>query len=326
MELRQLEYLDAVVRHGGFVRAAQEVFVTQSALSQQITRLEGELGLPLLRRGPKGVEPTAAGVEFLAHARTVLKEVAEARAAVGEHLDGARGVVRVAATVSDAPGLPEALVAFHRANPQVQLALHHGAAAQVIERLGAGTADVAVLAVAAGAPRVPAQAAIRTITEQRLWLVAAPGDPLASRDPLASAEPAGDEAPIGLGELRGRPVIMPERGSALRGLLDDAFAQAGFSPLPLFETSDPRTIRQLVVAGLGVSIVPDGWLHEPDPPVARRALELPAYRVALLAPTEPRVPARDLLVEHLARALVEEPADLSGDPSARPRGDPARAR
>ena len=338
MELRQLEYLDAVVRHGGFVRAAQEVFVTQSALSQQITRLEGELGLPLLRRGPKGVEPTAAGVEFLTHARAILKEVAEARAAVGEHLDGARGVVRVAATVSDAPGLPEALVAFHRTNPQVQLALHHGAAAQVIERLGAGTADVAVLAVAAGAARVPAQAAIRTITEQRLWLVTAPGGPLASPhplaaphplaspDPLASPGPARGEPPVGLGELRGLPVIMPERGSALRELLDGAFAEAGFSPLPLFETSDPRTIRQLVVAGLGLSIVPEGWLHEPDPPVARRALELPAYRVALLAATEPRVPARDLLVEHLARALVEEPADPPGDPSAHPPGDPSTTR
>src|SRR5581483_7523769 len=162
MELRQLEYLDAVVRHGGFVRAAQEVYVTQSALSQQITRLESELGLALLRRGPRGVEPTPAGVEFLAHARAILGEVAEARASIAEHLDGARGVVRVAATVYDCPGLPEALVAFHRLHPRIQLALHHGAAAQVIEQMAAGTADIAVLAVSDSGPKLPAQTALRT--------------------------------------------------------------------------------------------------------------------------------------------------------------------
>ncbi|HTU29125.1 MAG TPA: LysR family transcriptional regulator [Solirubrobacteraceae bacterium] len=300
MELRQLEYLDAVVRHGGFVRAAQEVYVTQSALSQQITRLESELGLALLRRGPRGVEPTPAGVEFLSHARAILGELAEARAAVSEHLDGARGVVRVAATVYDAPALPEALVAFHRHHPQVQLALHHGAAAQVTEQLAAGTADIAVLAISESRPKLPAQVSVRTLAEQRLWLISAVDDP------LARSERARGGAALELDELRGRPVIMPERGTALRELLLRAFTEAGFSPLPLFETSDPQTIRQLVAAGLGLSVVPEGWLSLEDPPVATLPVRLPAYRIAMLASTEPRVPARDLLAEHLARALTDE--------------------
>jgi DNA-binding transcriptional LysR family regulator len=300
MELRQLEYLEAVVRHGGFVRAAQEVYVTQSALSQQIIRLESELGLALLRRGPKGVEPTPAGVEFLAHARAVLREVAEARAAVTEHLDGARGVVRVAATVYDSPGLPEALVAFHRRHPRVQLALHHGAAGQVTEQLAAGTADIAVLAVSESGPKLPAQITVRTLAEQRLWLVSAVDDPLARSDRARTG------AALGLEELRGRPVIMPERGTALRELLLRAFTDAGFSPLPLFETSDPQTIRQLVAAGLGLSVVPAGWLYDDGAPVATVPLQLPAYRIAMLCATEPRVPARDLLAEHLARALTDD--------------------
>jgi DNA-binding transcriptional LysR family regulator len=300
MELRQLEYLDAVVRHGGFVRAAQEVYVTQSALSQQISRLESELGLALLRRGSKGVEPTPAGAEFLIHARAVLGEIAEARAAITEHLDGVRGVVRVAATVYDSPGLPEALVAFHRQHPQVQLALHHGAAAQVIDQLAAGTADLAVVAVSDSAPRLPAHISVRTLAEQRLWLVSAVDDP------LAGARPARSGDALGLDELRGRPVVMPERGTALRELLVGAFADAGFSPLPLFETGDPLTVRQLVAAGLGLSVVPAGWLDGDGPPVAALPLRLPAYRIAMLAATEPRVPARDLLAEHLARALTDD--------------------
>ncbi len=306
MELRQLEYLDAVVRHGGFVRAAQEVYVTQSALSQQITRLEAELGLALLRRGPKGVEPTPAGDEFLVHARAILGEVAEARASITEHLDGARGVVRVAATVYDSPGLPEALVAFHRHHPQVQLALHHGAAPQVIDQLAAGTADIAVLAVAGNGPKVPAHVTQRTLAAQRLWLVGAADDPLMLSGRARAEAALGTEGGLELDVLRGRPVIMPERGTALRELLGRAFTEAGFSPLPLFETSDPETIRQLVAAGLGLSVVPAGWLLKDGPPVATLPVALPAYRIAMLAGTEPRVPARDLLAEHLARALVED--------------------
>jgi DNA-binding transcriptional LysR family regulator len=81
MELRQLEYFAAVVRHGHFGRAAQDVYVTQSALSQQISRLEDELGLTLLMRSPKGVELTPAGLEFIDHAR-------------GIHRPGGRGPCR----------------------------------------------------------------------------------------------------------------------------------------------------------------------------------------------------------------------------------------
>jgi DNA-binding transcriptional LysR family regulator len=294
MELRQLEYLAAVVSHGSFGRAAQEIYVTQSALSQQIARLEDELGTALLHRGAKGVRPTPAGLEFLDHARAILSRVTEARAAVDEHRDAVRGVARVAATAYDAHGLPEALIAFHRAHPQVQLAFQHASAAQVVEQLATGTVDIALLAVHDGEPRVPAAVAVHTVAEQPLRLLAAPADPLAL-----------ERGEVTIDDLRGRPVIMPERGTALRELLDGAFAQAGFSPLPLFETSDPGTIRRLVSGGLGLSIVPAGWLDADGPAVTAIALTtaLAPYRIALLVATEPRVPARERLVEHLMLAL-----------------------
>jgi DNA-binding transcriptional LysR family regulator len=98
---------------------------------------------------------------------------------------------------------------------------------------------------------------------------------------------------------------MPGRGTALRSLLDEAFAQGGFSPLPRFETNQPEMIRELVSAGLGVSIVPRSWLADHGPAVAsvEFAQPLPAYRIALLSSTHPRIPARDRLVEHLLIAL-----------------------
>lgn len=302
MELRQLEYLAAVVSHGSFGRAAQEIYVTQSALSQQIARLEDELGLTLLVRGPRGVEPTAAGLEFLDHARAILGRVSEARAAVDEHLGVVRGVARVAATPYDTRQLADALSGFHRAHPQVQLAFQQASAAQIVEQLGSGTIDVAVLAVNDDTPKLPASVSVQTLAHEPLCLLAAAGDPLAQRH--GGGGKGTGEGPT-IEDLRGRPVIMPSRGTALRALLDHAFMEVGFSPLPRFETSDPQTIRKLVSAGLGVSIIPRGWMLDRGPATAIVELAQPLthYRIALLATTQPRIPARDRLVEHLMLSL-----------------------
>jgi DNA-binding transcriptional LysR family regulator len=164
----------------------------------------------------------------------------------------------------------------------------------VLEQIVTGSVDLAVLGVGERAPKLPARVTIQTIDEQPLWLMASPDDALIGPD----------ARPISLDALRGRPVILPERGGALRHLLARAFTAAGFSPLPFFETSHPQTIRRLVAAGLGLSIVPAAWLQDGAPPVATRPLDLPAYRVALLSASEPRIPARDLLLEHLLHTLA----------------------
>src|SRR4051794_9216096 len=117
MELRQLQYFAAVARHRNFTRAAEALYVGQPALSQQIRRLEAELGLALLRRTPQGVELTPAGADLLAHAETVLAEVEAARALMDRHAGVSRGVARVAATAADAPRLPELAHAFPPDHP-----------------------------------------------------------------------------------------------------------------------------------------------------------------------------------------------------------------
>lgn len=299
MELRQLEYLAAVVSHGSFGRAAQEIYVTQSALSQQIARLEDELGLTLLHRGPKGVEPTPAGLEFLDHARAILGRVSEARAVVDDHIGAIRGVARVTATAYDSRALPEALASFHRAHPQVQLSFQHSSATQIVEQLATGAADVALLALDGSSARLPDHIAQQVVAEERLCLLTARGDQLSRIDD----RPGGG---LTIDDLRGRSVVMPGRGTALRSLLDDAFGQVGFSPLPRFETNHPEMIRELVSAGLGVSIIPRSWLADYGPAVTSVELSqpLPSYRIALLSTTQPRIPARDRLVEHLRIALA----------------------
>src|SRR3954468_22346919 len=105
MDLRQLEYFAAVARHRHFRRAAESVYVTQSAVSQAVRRLEAELGIELLRRRPGAqppVEVTPAGEELLARAEAILADVARARAAMDEHAGTLRGGGRLAATTRDA--------------------------------------------------------------------------------------------------------------------------------------------------------------------------------------------------------------------------------
>jgi DNA-binding transcriptional LysR family regulator len=290
MELRQLQYFVAVVRHGQFTRAAEALWITQPALSQQVRRLESELGVALLRRTPRGVLPTPAGEELLIRAEAVLAEVEQARAAMDRHAGASRGRVRVAATAADAPRLPAALAAFHAAHPGLQVAMRHASAAEVAALVRAGTVDVAVAALGAEAP---IGVEVEPLADEPMRAIVAPDDPLIA---------AGL---IGLADLRGRPFILAEPDTPLRRTVMDACQAVGYSPVPLFEVSDPAAVRFLAHSGLGVSVVPASWLDAPGPAVGSLELAEPAphHRVALLTPTAGPSPAGRLLIGVLRAQL-----------------------
>jgi DNA-binding transcriptional LysR family regulator len=279
VDLRQLEYFAAVARHGHFTRAAEELYVTQSALSQQVRRLEAELGLQLLTRGSRGVELTSAGADLLARADTILAEVARARADMDAHAGAERGLVRVAAAPADAQRLPEALVEFHREHPGIRVALRHGSAREVADLVATGSAELGVAASADG----------ETLSDEPLRVALPPGDPLAGADE------------VDLWDLRDRPFILAERGSALRDAVVSACEAAGFAPVPPFEVGDPRTVLMLVEAGMGVALLPESWrASKGSVPFLAVAGEAPRHRVALLAAAD-LTPAAALMREWLLR-------------------------
>jgi DNA-binding transcriptional LysR family regulator len=296
MELRQLQYFVAVARHGQFTAAAEELWLTQSALSQQVRRLEAEVGVALLHRSSRGVVPTAAGEELLVHAETLLAEAARARATLDRHAGALRGRVRVAATIADAPRLPAALADFHREHPEIQIGLRHAGEAEVAALAARGSVDAAITALAGEAPP---GAVVVAAGEEPLRAMLAPGDPLALRG-----------GPVALTDLRDRPLILAEPGTALRAAVLAACQAAGFSPVPLFEVADPAAVRHLAAAGLGASVVPASWLALDGPAVAGLPLVDPAprLRVALLAPAAGASPAGRLLLAALER-LVELPLE-----------------
>lgn len=192
------------------------------------------------------------------------------------HRAAVRGIARIGATAHDSAPVPPALVAFHTAHPEVQLSLRHGSPGQLTELLAARMIDVAVLGVHDHGPPLSAGAIVRVISEEPLQLVCAHGDPLAGA------------ADVTIDVLRGVPVILPERGTALRELVVQSCQDAGFSPVPLFETSDPLTIRSLAAEGLGYSAVPESWLKSYGPRVGVASFGKPAprYEVAFVHSTD----------------------------------------
>lgn len=294
MELRQLRYFVAAARHRHVTRAAEALHVTQPALSQQIRRLETELGVALLHRTPRGVEPTAAGEELLARAESILAEVDGLVAGMDAHAGAARGMARVGAPIGDPVGLPAALAGFGAEHPGIGLTLRHTRAGEATELLRHGTIDLAVVDGPGHGQPLPGvtQTPLRA---EPLRLMLAADDPLAA-----------DGAALTLWDLRDRAFVLAEEGTALRAAAVEACARAGFGPVPRFAIGDPATVRQLVGAGLGVALAPASWVGA-GVALARTDDELGVHRPLLLAPAEPS-PAARMLHDWLSDALGP-PAD-----------------
>lgn len=291
MDLRQLEYFAAVARHRHFRRAAESLYVTQSAVSQAVRRLEAELGLELLRRVPGAqppVEVTPAGSELLARAEAILADVARARAAMDEHAGTLRGGVRAAATTGDALRLAPALARFGREHPGVRIALRHGSASDILELVATGAVDVAVASLPDGLV-VPEGVEATALRAERLVLLTAPDDELAGAGGVA------------LWDVRDRPFVLAEPGTGLRDSALRACAAEGFGPVPLFEVGEPTAVRLLVGAGLGVALVPESWTSQagPEAGVATVAGTAATHAPSLITRRDALTPVARLLAERV---------------------------
>jgi DNA-binding transcriptional LysR family regulator len=254
VELRQLVYLDAVVRHGGFTRAAEHLRVAQPAISVQIRRLEAELGERLLHRTTRTVALTQAGELVLRRARRAMAELDAVRDELAGLAGGLLGRVRIGAIQAlDPLDLPAALAAFHRRHPGVELALSSGALRRLLDGLDTGELD---LAIGPMPPGLPARYARTPLFTDELVLATAPDHPLAGTDPLPIAA------------LRDEPFVCLPADSGLRAILDRLAAEAGFTPHVPFETSHLHRLRDLAAHGLGVALVARSVAEAPGPPVA----------------------------------------------------------
>lgn len=281
MELRQLEYLVAVVDDGGFTRAAERLHVAQPGVSAQIRRLEAELGQPLLDRSGRRVRPTAAGEAVLPYARSALAAVNGVRVVVDEVSGLLRGRVAVGTVTSYGTlPVPQLLAEFHRRHPQVDITLGEDTSDRLLAAVRDGGLD---LAVAATADAVPDGVASLTLIDSELAAGVALDDPLATRETITMAT------------LRTREIVCLPRGTGVRAALETA---TGDAARVAYEAGDPRVVADLAEQGLGVAVLPRE-LVEARPGLHALRLTRPTPRARLLLAWRTGGP-----VSPAARALV----------------------
>ncbi|MDW8809419.1 LysR family transcriptional regulator [Streptomyces scabiei] len=283
-DLGALELLLAVARLGSLGRAARELGITQPAASSRIRSMERQLGVALVDRSPRGSRLTDAGALVTDWARRIV-EAAEAFDAGAQALRDRRDSrLRVAASMTIAEYLlPGWLIALRAARPDTAVSLHAGNSTVVAERLLADEADLGFVE----GPTVPAGLDAAVIAHDHLIVVTAPGHPWARR-----------RKPVEAAELAATPLILREKGSGTRQVLEGAL---GSLARPLIELSSTTAVKSSALSGAGPAVLSELALGEELS--ARRLVPIPVHGVRLRRSLRavwppghrPTGPARDLL-------------------------------
>jgi len=265
MELRQLRYLVALADERHFTRAAAREHIAQPALSQQIRRLEQEVGLALVERTTRRVTVTEAGQTLVARARRILSEVDSATAEM-QALAGVRtGHVMVGTMHTMGPvDVSAALAVFHQRHPAVELTVREQSSEELAEMLRDDGLDLAFLSVT---ERMESHGlGLHQLVSEELVVVLPRDHRLAARGTLRMAELAGEH------------FISYREGARLRELLTIAARHAGFEPQIKLESNESERIKRLVARDMGVAILPRSDAEHPGTDVAVATLTDPALR------------------------------------------------
>jgi LysR family hydrogen peroxide-inducible transcriptional activator len=251
MNLRDLSYLVAVADHLHFGRAADACFVSQPTLSAQIKKLERELGVQLVERNPRHIMLTAVGEQVVERARTVLREAAGIEEVARQSQDPESGTLRLGLFPTLAPYLlPHVVPSLHRRFPDLELLLVEEKTEVLLGQLRDGALDAALLAL-------PVHDDV--LHQEDLFaedfVLAVPAD-----HPLA----AGD-GPVDTSVLAGDHVLLLEEGHCLREQALSVCRLAGAEEQEGFRATSLETLRQMVAAGVGVTLLPELAVRPPVP-------------------------------------------------------------
>lgn len=241
--LRQLQYFIAVAEQGSVTRAAQNLSISQSSVTEALKELEGDLGVELFERHPRGLSITHNGHQFLRHATKILGTVSDARNAFSETQENTGGTLNIGVTSLVAGYvLSDLLARYRRACPGVEVSAIEDNGSYLEHLLIGGELDVAVMVISNLRDRMALQAEILETSPYRLWLPM--GHPLVSADIISIADIARE------------PLIMltvdeieENTGKLLSAL--------GARPHVAFRTRSVEAVRSLVATGAGVALLPD---------------------------------------------------------------------
>lgn len=251
MNLRDLQYLVAVAEHRHFGKAAEACFVTQPTLSTQLKKLETELGVELIERNPRQVILTSSGQRVVERARIILGETDRIRDIARRAKDPESGSIRMGLFPTLAPYLlPHVVPNLHDRFPNLELLLVEEKTEVVLQRLRDGQIDVAVLALP-----VDAAGLHQEFLFSEDFVLAVPAD-----HPLADTE-----GPVDISVLAGEPILLLEEGHCLRDQALEVCHLAGVPERTGFRATSLETLRQMVAAGVGVTLLPQLAVQPPVP-------------------------------------------------------------
>jgi LysR family hydrogen peroxide-inducible transcriptional activator len=246
VNLRDLNYLVALADLRHFGKAADACFVSQPTLSTQIKKLEDELGVILIERAPRKVMLTAAGQDVVQRARRIVADVNEMKEAARRSRDPAAGTLRLGVFPTLAPYfLPHAVPALRQHFPQLELLLVEEKSDVLLQRLREGKLDAALLAL----PLHDEQLHAQFLFEEPFLLAAPNGHPLAQTAPLSSDD------------LNHETLLLLEDGHCLRDQALDVCRLSGAQEKSGFRATSLETLRQMVAAGVGVTLLPQLAVH-----------------------------------------------------------------
>jgi len=237
---RQLRVFTAVAQHGSMARAADALHLTPPAVSMQIKEIETQVGLPLFDRQGRSAALSKAGEYFLVHAKKLLSALKEADDGMARLKRVEHGLLTIGMVSTAKYFVPHLLARFHEDHQGVDVRLRvAGNREQLVALMEAGEVDLSIMG------RPPRELATRaeSFAAHPLVFIAPPGHPLTKRDGLQVAQ------------LEPYDFIARERGSGTRTAMETFFAEHRYTPRIAMEMSSNETIKQAVIAGLGLSFL-----------------------------------------------------------------------
>jgi LysR family transcriptional regulator, low CO2-responsive transcriptional regulator len=237
--LRQLQVFEAVARNLSFARAAEELHLTQPAVSLQIKQLAQHAGLPLFEQMGKKIYMTEAGREMLAYSHTIMQRIKEAEEVFAALRGASNGQLNIAVVSTAKYFAPQLLAAFRKRHPNASVKLAVNNREFTVRQLLDNETDLAIM----GRPPAEVETIAESFARHPLGIIAAPDHALAHkrRTPLK--------------RLVNETFILREKGSGTRAAMETLFSERDFVYQASMEISSNETIKQAVIAGMGISFL-----------------------------------------------------------------------
>ncbi|MFC4101017.1 LysR family transcriptional regulator [Paenibacillus xanthanilyticus] len=241
MEFRQLQYVIQIAKEKNFSRAAEKLHIAQPSLSQQLSKLEKEIGVLLFRRTTNSVELTHAGSVFVDKAQTILDSIEQLKQELDDLSHMRKGKLVVGCLpMTGSHVLPLILPVFAKKYPDIEIVLVEDTSSRLEQLTASGQTDLSLLSLP-----VDPSLSYETIIEEEIMLAVPPGHRLADRG-----------TPVRLRELADEPFVVLKQGQGFRQITLDLCQQGGFEPRIVFESTNIETVQSLVATGMGIAFVP----------------------------------------------------------------------